>query len=199
MRDQLVEHKPDMLRLVRRNISAQSRSRRGLVKRLAGPWASSFFLLLLSAANTAMVAMIGVFYMMARDGEMPAPIHPAKNRHGVPIVPLAIAIGLPVVVLVLASDFEILAGLYAIGRGRRDRRESRLLHAEQSPRSRGVGARALFAFTFLILLGVELTLAHEENTRHFFFRRYHPHRRPHPARLLAEALRPHYRNGGAGK
>ena len=30
-----------------------------------------FFLLLLSAANTAIVAMIGLLYMMARDGEMP--------------------------------------------------------------------------------------------------------------------------------
>ena len=30
-----------------------------------------FFLLLLSAANTAIVAMIGLLYMMTRDQEMP--------------------------------------------------------------------------------------------------------------------------------
>ena len=42
-----------------------------------------FGLLLLSAVNTAIVAMIGVIYMMARDGEMPRPFT-KLNRHGVP-------------------------------------------------------------------------------------------------------------------
>src|SRR5207302_9604693 len=43
-----------------------------------------FFLLLLSAANTAIVAMIGLLYMMSRDREMP-PEFRRLNRHGVPI------------------------------------------------------------------------------------------------------------------
>src|SRR6267378_2914423 len=49
-----------------------------------------FFLLLLSAANTAIVAMIGLLYMMSRDGEMPRQFR-ILNRHGVPIYPLLIA------------------------------------------------------------------------------------------------------------
>src|SRR5258708_22822583 len=73
-----------------------------------------FCLLLLSAANTAIVAMIGLLYMMSRDGEMP---HQFKrlNRHGVPLIPLYIAVGLPIVVVAAAADFNSLAGLYAIG------------------------------------------------------------------------------------
>src|SRR6201993_3049824 len=63
-----------------------------------------FCLLLLSAANTAIVAMIGLLYMMARDREMPQQFK-RLNRHGVPIWPLAIAIGLPVVVLLFAGNF----------------------------------------------------------------------------------------------
>src|SRR5438477_9274591 len=43
-----------------------------------------FFLLLLSAANTAIVAMIGLLYMMSRDREMPREFR-RLNRHGVPI------------------------------------------------------------------------------------------------------------------
>src|SRR6266513_1390467 len=57
-----------------------------------------FLLLLLSAANTAIVAMIGLFYMTARDGEMPRQFK-RLNRHGVPIFPLLIAFGLPVIVV----------------------------------------------------------------------------------------------------
>src|SRR5262249_31582717 len=42
-----------------------------------------FCLLLLSAANTAIVAMIGLLYMMSRDREMPRQFR-RLNRHGVP-------------------------------------------------------------------------------------------------------------------
>src|SRR5437773_10401259 len=73
-----------------------------------------FFLLLLSAANTAIVAMIGLFYMMARDREMPRQFR-RLNRHGVPMYPLLISIGLPTVVLLFVGNFTALAGLYAIG------------------------------------------------------------------------------------
>src|SRR5207244_6455856 len=73
-----------------------------------------FFLLLLSAANTAIVAMIGLLYMMARDREMPRQFK-RLNRHGVPSYPLLIGIGLPALVLLFAANFTALAGLYAIG------------------------------------------------------------------------------------
>ena len=87
---------------------------RGLARPSAGSSASSFCLLLLSAANTAIVAMIGLLYMTAQDGEMP-PQFKRLNRHGVPLYPLLIAVGLPIIVLLTATNFEGLAGLYAIG------------------------------------------------------------------------------------
>ena len=73
-----------------------------------------FGLLLFSAVNTAIVALIGVIYMMAQDGEMPRQLA-RLNRHGVPKIPLFIAVGIPIVILAVTKQFEGLAGLYAIG------------------------------------------------------------------------------------
>ena len=73
-----------------------------------------FCLLLLSAANTAIVAMIGLLYMMSRDREMPRQFR-RLNRHGVPVWPLFIASGLPSGRAAFAANFTALAGLYAIG------------------------------------------------------------------------------------
>ncbi len=77
-----------------------------------------FFFLLLSAANTAIVAMIGLLYMMARDREMPRQLK-RLNSHGVPTWPLAIAIGLPVVGVLFAANFR---------RSRRHYGQSRFVH-----------------------------------------------------------------------
>jgi amino acid transporter/nucleotide-binding universal stress UspA family protein len=125
-----------------------------------------FFLLLISAANTAVAAMVGLMYMMARDGEMPVQFK-KLNSHGVPLIPLLVAIGLPSIVLLASSDFEGLSGLYAIG---------------------VVGAitvnlgcccfnrtldfkfhdRILFGFTFAVLSAVEITLAKTKPDALFF-------------------------------
>jgi amino acid transporter len=71
-------------------------------------------LLLLSAVNTAVAALIGLIYMMARDGEMPRGFS-KLNSHGVPRLPLAISVTLPILVVAMSADLESLAGLYAIG------------------------------------------------------------------------------------
>lgn len=117
-----------------------------------------FFLLLLSAANTAIVAMIGLLYMMSRDREMPRQFR-RLNRHGVPTWPLVIATGLPVVVLLFAGNFTALAGLYAIGVV-----GAITVNVGSCAFNRTVGFtwydRVLFGITFVILAFVELTLAH---------------------------------------
>src|SRR5216110_3416678 len=117
-----------------------------------------FFLLLLSAANTAIVAMIGLFYMMARDREMPRQFR-RLNRHGVPMYPLLISIGLPAVVLLFVGNFTALAGLYAIGVV-----GAITVNVGSCTFNRTVGFtwydRVLFGVTFVILAFVELTLAH---------------------------------------
>jgi amino acid transporter/nucleotide-binding universal stress UspA family protein len=125
-----------------------------------------FFLLLLSASNTAIVAMIGLLFMVARDGEMPRQFK-RLNRHGVPIFPLLIAFGLPVIVVLSAADFNSLAGLYAIG--------------VVGAIAVSVGSccfnrridftwydRLLFGFTFAVLAAVEFTLAHTKPDALFF-------------------------------
>lgn len=117
-----------------------------------------FFLLLLSAANTAIVATIGLLYMMSRDHEMPRQFR-QLNRHGVPVYPLLIAIGLPTVVLLFVANFTALAGLYAIGVV-----GAITVNVGSCTFNRSVGFtwydRVLFGLTFCVLFFVELTLAH---------------------------------------
>ncbi|MEY2492228.1 MAG: hypothetical protein QOH24_1179 [Verrucomicrobiota bacterium] len=125
-----------------------------------------FLLLLLSAANTAIVAMVGLLYMTARDGEMP-PQFKRLNRHGVPLYPLLIAVGLPIVVLLAATNFEALAGLYAIGVV-----GAITVNLGSCTFNRTIGFtwydRVLFGFTFTILFLVEITLAHTKPDALFF-------------------------------
>ncbi|MCX6967172.1 MAG: universal stress protein [Verrucomicrobia bacterium] len=139
------------------------------------PWFGTVFgwvvgvlmaLLLLSAANTAIVAMVGLLFMMARDGEMPAAFT-KLNRHGVPLAPVLIAVGLPIIVLLTTSDFTSLAGLYAIGVV-----GAITVNLGSCAANRVMGFtwydRVLFAFTFLILFAVEITLARTKPDALFF-------------------------------
>lgn len=71
-------------------------------------------LLLLSAVNTAIVAMVALLYSLAQDDELP-PVFKQLNGYGVPWVPLIVAVALPILVLDLAPGLEALASLYAIG------------------------------------------------------------------------------------
>src|SRR5438270_3895392 len=125
-----------------------------------------FCLLLLSAANTAIVAMIGLLYMMSRDREMPRQFR-RLNRHGVPIYPLIIALGLPAVVLLFVANFTALAGLYAIGVV-----GAITVNVGSCTFNRSVGFtwydRVLFSVTFCVLFFVELTLAHTKPDALFF-------------------------------
>jgi amino acid transporter len=125
-----------------------------------------FFLLLLSAANTAIVAIIGLLYMMSRDHEMPRQFR-QLNPHGVPIYPLLIALGLPAVVLLFVPNFTALAGLYAIGVV-----GAITVNVGSCTFNRSVGFtwydRILFGLTFCILFLVEITLAHTKPDALFF-------------------------------
>jgi amino acid transporter/nucleotide-binding universal stress UspA family protein len=125
-----------------------------------------FFLLLVSAANTALVAMIGLMFMMSRDGEMPAQFK-RLNCHGVPLIPLLAAVGLPIVVLIFATDFEALAGLYAIGVV-----GAITVNLGSCTFNRTLDFtwydRLLFGITFVILAVVEITLAQTKPEALFF-------------------------------
>jgi amino acid transporter len=81
-----------------------------------GEWAVRMIggVLLLSAGNTAITDMISIQYLMARDGELPAPLV-KLNRFGVPWLAAVMATSVPIFVLFFSHDLDALASLYAIG------------------------------------------------------------------------------------
>lgn len=129
-------------------------------------------LLLLSAVNTAIVALIGLLYLLARDGEMPRDFA-RLNPYGVPWVPVLIATGLPLLVVASTLSYSQELGqihlmeLYAIGvvgaitvnLGSCIFNNKLGLHWNE---------RAIMIFTALILLAVELTLAKTKPNALFF-------------------------------
>jgi len=162
---ELISHKEDMLRLLGEQYATFA----------FGPafgQAFSIFVgivfgfLLISAVNTAIVALIGVIYMMAQDGEMP-PQFARLNSHGVPRIPLIVAIAIPILVLVTTRQFEALAGLYAIGVVGAI---SVNLGACSFNKRLGlrVHERLLMLPTFLVLAFVELTIAKTKPDALFF-------------------------------
>ncbi|HYD01298.1 MAG TPA: universal stress protein, partial [Phycisphaerales bacterium] len=65
-------------------------------------------------ANTVIVGMISLLYSLGRDRELHGSL--AKlNYSGVPSIPLLIACGAPAALLLVFSDIQTLAPLYAIG------------------------------------------------------------------------------------
>jgi amino acid transporter/nucleotide-binding universal stress UspA family protein len=124
-------------------------------------------LLLLSAVNTAISAQIGLFYMLARDGEMPRSFI-RLNRHGVPWWPWILATILPVlVVAATGAGMESLARLYAIGVvGAITVNLGSCLFNHRLPLARY--ERLIVATTFVILFAVELTIAKTKNDALFF-------------------------------
>lgn len=73
-----------------------------------------FGLLLMSAANTAIMAMVSVLYALGKDREIPR-VFTRLNYSGVPWLALIVACALPAILLPIASDAKVLAELYAIG------------------------------------------------------------------------------------
>jgi hypothetical protein len=70
--------------------------------------------LLLSATNTAIGALMSTVYVMSRDSELPRVLQ-KLNSFGSPWIGCVIATLVPVIVLLFFHDLEQLAHLYAIG------------------------------------------------------------------------------------
>ncbi|MGQ0628348.1 MAG: amino acid permease [Phycisphaerales bacterium] len=74
-----------------------------------------FGLLLLSAVNTAILAVVSVQYALGQDGELPRPTT-RLNYSGVPSVALVVGcIGSALLIAAVRSDVGLLAELYALG------------------------------------------------------------------------------------
>ncbi|MEO6787307.1 MAG: amino acid permease, partial [Chthoniobacteraceae bacterium] len=128
-------------------------------------------LLLLSAVNTAIAALIGMLYTLARDGEMPRPFL-ALNRHGVPKLPLVVATVMPCIVLLITytdpdAALATLGELYAIGVV-----GAITVNLGSCTFNKKLGLkiheRSLLGFTFLVLFCVEVSLAYEKHLALFF-------------------------------
>jgi amino acid transporter/nucleotide-binding universal stress UspA family protein len=74
----------------------------------------TFGLLLLSATNTAIMAMVSVFFAMASDNELPKALT-KLNYSGVPWVGLIASVIIPIVVILVEQDVTVLASLYVLG------------------------------------------------------------------------------------
>ncbi|KAA0214305.1 MAG: amino acid permease [Leptolyngbya sp. PLA3] len=74
----------------------------------------TFGLLLLSATNTAVMAMVSVLYSMAQDHELPRPLT-RLNFSGVPWIGLLASIGVSIAVIAVERDVTVLAKLYVLG------------------------------------------------------------------------------------
>jgi amino acid transporter len=123
-------------------------------------------LLLLSAVNTAISALIGLLYLMARDGEMPRPFR-RLNKHGVPWFPMGIALALPVLVVIIFGESQTLAGLYAIGVVGAITVNLGACSFNKKLAMRW-WERAVMRSTFLVLLAVEFTIARNKHDALFF-------------------------------
>jgi amino acid transporter/nucleotide-binding universal stress UspA family protein len=165
MKNELLRRWEDMLRVLAEYYGTMS------VGPVFGHWfgvavAIVVGLLLLSAVNTAINALIGVMYMMGTDGEMPYALT-RLNRHGVPLFPLMIGTALPVIVLTVTSNFETLMHLYAIGVV-----GAIAVNLGSCASNRKLGMklyeRLLMATTFVVLCAVELTLAKTKPEALFF-------------------------------
>jgi amino acid transporter/nucleotide-binding universal stress UspA family protein len=123
-------------------------------------------LLLLSAVNTAVSAMIGLIYMLARDREMPAPFV-RLNAHGVPFLPLVAATLLPLILVMVSSDLTALADMYAIGVV-----GAITVNLGSSCFNRRLGLNwrefTLMFITFVVLFAVEVTIAKTKPAALFF-------------------------------
>ncbi len=79
-------------------------------------WAVSivFGVLLLSAVNTALMALSSITFLMAKDQELP-PIFAKLNSFGVPNAAVIVATLIPAGLVIAVSDMSGLADLYAVG------------------------------------------------------------------------------------
>jgi amino acid transporter/nucleotide-binding universal stress UspA family protein len=115
-----------------------------------------FGFLLLSAVNTAIVALIGISFLMSRDGELP-PQFQRLNEFGVPNLGLIVATVIPAILVVVVQDMSGLADLYAVGvvgaiaTNLGACSTDKKLHLV-------TWERGLMFVTFLIMLAIELSL-----------------------------------------
>ncbi len=112
-RDQVGQYTNAAMRIIAKNTGTDTIGPRfgNIFGNIAG---ITFGLLLLSATNTAIMAMVSVFYSMAQDNELPKSFT-KLNYSGVPYIGLIISIIIPALVILVEQDVAMLASLYVLG------------------------------------------------------------------------------------
>jgi amino acid transporter len=118
-------------------------------------------MLLISAGNTAVAGLISLQFLMAVDAELPVQLR-RLNKHGVPEIPVLIAAGAPIVVLMVIHDVLTLSQLYAIGVV-----GAVLINVASTGTDRSLGLRRLerifMVISAVVLLAVEASIAIEKH------------------------------------
>src|SRR5437870_9681133 len=125
-----------------------------------------FGLLLLSAANTAIVDLIAMQFLMSRDRELPK-IFQKLNNWGVPNAATLLATIVPVLLVVIVKDMSGLADLYAVGVVGAIATN---LGATATDRKLSIQLweRTLMFGTFIVMAAIELSLLIDKpNARYF--------------------------------
>ena len=140
-----------------------------VVGQIAG-WVISivFGILLLSAVNTAIVALSAISFLMARDKELP-PVFAKLNSFGVPNAGLFFAMVIPAGLVIAVSDMSGLADLYAVGVVGAIATN---LWATSTDRKLDLGSfqRGVMFITFVIMAVIEISLFIDKpNARIFAF------------------------------
>jgi amino acid transporter/nucleotide-binding universal stress UspA family protein len=125
-----------------------------------------FGLLLFSAVNTSIVALIGVQFLLARDREIPK-VFQRLNRWGVPTLAMVLATAVPMALVILVKDISGLAELYAVGVVGAIATN---LGATATDRTRSIKPweRTLMFVTFLVMAGIEITLLVDKPYARYF-------------------------------
>jgi amino acid transporter/nucleotide-binding universal stress UspA family protein len=125
-----------------------------------------FGLLLLSAANTAIVDLIAIQFLMSRDRELPT-IFQRLNKWGVPSAGMLLATLVPMLLVVVVKDMSGLADLYAVGVVGAIATN---LGATATDRKLAIKTweRTLMFATFIVMASIEMSLLIDKpNARYF--------------------------------
>jgi amino acid transporter/nucleotide-binding universal stress UspA family protein len=125
-----------------------------------------FGLLLLSAVNTAIVALIGISFLMSRDGELP-PQFQKLNEFGVPNLGLFAATIVPAILVVAVKDMGGLADLYAVGVVGAIATNLGACSTDRKLRL-ATWERVTMFITFLIMVAIELSLLVDKPSARIF-------------------------------
>src|SRR5947207_1837143 len=125
-----------------------------------------FGLLLLSAVNTAIVDLITIQFLMARDREVPK-IFQRLNKWGVPSAGMLLATVVPMLLVIIVKDMSGLADLYAVGVVGAIATNLGATSTDQKL-SIKTSERALMFGTFLVMAAIEMSLLIDKpNARYF--------------------------------